>query len=100
MAARILIVEDNPANLELMTYLLGASGYPTLIARDGEDGLRVAKRELPDLIICDVQMPAMNGYQVAQQAKQSATLRHIPLIAVTALAGVSDRDKAVTAGFD
>jgi CheY-like chemotaxis protein len=50
MAARILIVEDNPANLELMTYLLSASGYPTLSARDGVDGLRIAIEELPDLM--------------------------------------------------
>ena len=100
MAARILIVEDNPANLELMTYLLGASGYPTLSARDGVDGLRIAIEELPDLIICDVQLPKMSGYGVAQQVKRSKDLCGIPLIAITAFARVSDRAEALAAGFD
>ena len=100
MAARILIVEDNPANLELMTYLLGASGYPTLSARDGVDGLRIAIEELPDLIICDVQLPKMSGYEVAQQVKRSKDLCGIPLIAITAFARVSDRAEALAAGFD
>ncbi len=100
MRARILIIEDNPANSELMVYLLGASGYTTLAARDGEEGLKVACRELPDLIICDVQMPKMNGYEVAQQAKSNAALRDIQLVAVTASAMVGDREKALAAGFD
>ena len=100
MAARVLIVEDNPANLELMTYLLNAFGYFTLIARDGLDGLRIANSELPDLIICDVQLPKMSGYEVARQAKRSAALHEIPLIAVTAFARASDRAEALAAGFD
>ena len=100
MAARILIVEDNPANLELMTYLLGASGYPTLSARDGVNGLRIAIEELPDLIICDVQLPKMSGYEMAQQVKRRKDLCGIPLIAVTAFARASDRAEALAAGFD
>ncbi len=100
MAARVLIVEDNAANLELITYLLGAFGYTTFVARDGVDGLHVANNELPDLIICDVQLPKMSGYEVAQQLKQSAALHAIPLIAVTAFARVSDRAEALAAGFD
>src|ERR1700724_1144463 len=99
MAARILIVEDNPANLELMTYLLGASRYPTLSARDGVDGLRIAIEELPDLIICDVQLPKMSGYEVAQQVKRSKDLCGIPLIAITAFARVSDRAEASPPGL-
>lgn len=100
MSARILIIEDNPANIELMVYLLGASGYTTLAALDGEEGLKIACRDLPDLIICDVQMPKMNGYEVAQQAKSNAALRDIPLVAVTAFAMVGDREKALAAGFN
>ena len=100
MAARILIVEDNPANLELMTYLLGASGYPTLSARDGMDGLRIAIEELPDLILCDVQLPKMSGYEVARQLKRSKDLCGVPLIAITAFARASDRAEALAAGFD
>jgi two-component system, cell cycle response regulator len=99
-AARILIVEDNLANLELMTYLLGASGYQTLNAGDGAAGLEVARREAPDLILCDVQMPIMDGHEMARQAKSCSALREIPLIAVTAFARNSDRDKALAAGFD
>jgi two-component system cell cycle response regulator len=100
MGARILIVEDNLANLDLMTYLLGASGYRTLSAGDGAAGLEVARREVPDLILCDVQMPLMDGHEMARQAKRDPALQTIPLIAVTAFARDSDRDKALAAGFD
>jgi len=61
MAARILIIEDNEINLSLMTYLLQAAGYEVLEARDGEEGLRSATAGSPDLILCDVQMPKMDG---------------------------------------
>ena len=67
MPARILLIEDNPANLELMRYLLSAFGYAPLVAMTGEDGLETARRELPDLIICDVQLPLLDGYEVARK---------------------------------
>jgi two-component system, cell cycle response regulator len=100
VAARILVIEDNPANLELMTYLLKAFGYATLVARDGREGLEVAQRERPDLIVCDIQLPSMNGYEVARQLKADAALSGIPLVAVTAFAMVDDRNKTLAAGFD
>lgn len=100
MRARILVIEDNPANIELMVYLLDASGYTTLTAGDGVQGLEVAARERPDLIVCDIQMPRMNGYDVARALKGDAGLRRIPLIAVTAFAMVGDQQKAIDAGFD
>jgi CheY-like chemotaxis protein len=100
MPARILIVEDHPANLELMSYLLTAFGHTVLTACDGEAGLEAAHREHPDLILCDVQMPKLNGYGVAKLLKQDAQLRTIPLIAVTAFAMVGDRDKMLATGFD
>jgi len=100
MPARILIIEDNPANLDLMTYLLSAFGHTPLGARDGEEGLAAAGREAPDLIVCDVQLPAMDGYEVARWLKSHPRLRTIPLVAVTALAMVGDRDKMLAAGFD
>ena len=100
MAVRILVIEDNPTNLELMTYLLTAFGHTPSAARDGEEGLAVAQREQPDLILCDVQLPQMNGYEVARWLKSHPHLRTIPLIAVTALAMVGDRDKLLAAGFD
>lgn len=100
MPARILVIEDNTANLELMTYLLKAFGHFTIAARDGEAGLETALRESLDLIICDIELPKLNGYEVAQQLKQHPTLRHVPLVAVTAYAMVDDRDKVLNAGFD
>jgi two-component system cell cycle response regulator len=100
VGARVLILEDNPANLELMTYLLGAFGHTVLAAEDGRQGLEMARREHPDLIICDVQLPQMDGYEVARRLKSDPQLGNIPLVAVTALAMVGDRDRVLAAGFD
>ena len=98
--ARILVIEDNPTNLELMGYLLQAFGHTVMTATDGEQGLEAVRREVPDLIVCDVQIPKFDGYEVATQLKNHPAFRKIPLIAVTALAMVGDRDKMLTAGFD
>jgi len=100
MAARVLIIEDNEANLELAEYLLKASGYATLTARDGEEGIRGARKEHPDLIICDLQMPIMDGYGVVRELKKDPLLRPIPVIAVTALSMPGDRNNVLAAGFD
>jgi two-component system cell cycle response regulator len=98
--ARILVIEDNPTNLELMVYLLKAFGHEPLIAMDGETGLATVQHESPDLIICDVHLPKMDGYEIAQRLKNHPALREIPLVAVTALAMMGDRDKVLKAGFD
>jgi len=100
MSARILIVEDNTDNLKLMSYLLKASGYQLFTAMDGEEALETVTRERPDLVVCDVQIPKIDGYGVAQRLKNHPALRSIPLVAVTALAMVGDRDKMLSAGFD
>lgn len=100
MAGRILVIEDNPANLELMSYLLRAFGYTVLTAGDGAEGIAAARRELVDLIICDIHLPNVDGYAVAKFLKGHPVLRQIPLIAVTALAMVGDREKVIAAGFD
>jgi two-component system cell cycle response regulator len=100
MSARILVIEDNPTNLQLMVYLLKAYGHTVLTAVDGEEGLQAAHREPPDLILCDVQIPRIDGYGVARQLKSHPSLRAIPLIAVTALVMVGDRDRVLAAGFD
>jgi len=84
----------------LMTFLLKSFGHTPVVARDGVEGLALARREPLDLIICDVQMPAMDGYEVARRLKSDPRLRQIPLVAVTALAMVGDRDKMLAAGFD
>jgi two-component system cell cycle response regulator len=100
VTARVLIIEDNAANMELMTYLLHAFGYMVLQARDGQEGLDAAARERPDLIICDLQLPVLSGYDVAQRIKADPALRGIPLLAVTAFAMVDDRRKTLAVGFD
>ena len=98
--ARILVIEDNPDNMELMTYLLEAFGHTPLSATDGGLGLATALSEWPDLIVCDVQLPGLDGYAVARHLKADPALRSISLIAVTALAMVGDRDLVLAAGFD
>lgn len=100
VAARILIIEDNPDNLNLIVYLLSAFGYAPKVAHSGEEGLALARNEKPDLILCDIQLPGMDGYTLARQVKADATLGRVPLLAVTALAMVGDRDKVLAAGFD
>ena len=98
--ARVLVIEDNAANLELMTYLLVAFGHTTLTASKGFEGLEIAQHERPDIIVCDIQLPDIEGYEIARQLKNDTTLRGIPLIAVTALAMVGDRDRILATGFD
>jgi two-component system cell cycle response regulator len=98
--ARILIIEDNRTNLELMTYLLSAFGHTTIAAYDGLQGVEAAARERPDLVICDLELPGINGYEVARRLRVGPVHRIVPLVAVTAFAMVGDRDKALAAGFD
>ncbi|MGK5030408.1 EAL domain-containing protein [Janthinobacterium sp. MDT1-19] len=100
MSARILIIEDNATNMELMVYLLRAFGYTPLAAYDGEEGVRMARSELPDLIICDVHLPKLDGYGVVAELKKDPLLRNIPALAVTALAMVGDRERLLEAGFN
>ncbi len=100
MPTRILVIEDNPANLELMSYLLKSFGYVPLAAHDGEEGLAAVRREKPDLIVCDIQLPGLDGHAVARKIKSEADLSAIPLVAVTAFAMVGDREKVLASGFD
>lgn len=98
--ARILVIEDNPENLELMRFLLQAFQHEALVARNGEEGLSVAERERPDLILCDIHMPTLDGYGVLARLRRDAVLREIPCVAVTALAMLGDQSKILDAGFD
>lgn len=97
---KILIIDDNNDNLELMVFLLNHFGYSTLTAADGEAGIAIAKQEIPNLIICDIQMPKLNGYEVVKILKNDTQLQHIPIIAVTAYAMIGDREKIIAAGFN
>lgn len=100
MAARILIIEDNPANLELMTYLLRAYKYQVLSAADGEAGLAAAQQQLPDVVVCDLQLPKLDGFEVLKRLKAEPRTTAIPVVAVTAYAMVGDRERVLAAGFD
>jgi CheY-like chemotaxis protein len=100
MRARILVIEDNPANLELMRYLLESFGHTVLTAADGEIGVEMVRKERPDLVLCDVQLPKLDGIGVARAVRGDPQLHDVPLIAVTAFAMVGDRDKMLQAGFD
>ena len=100
MTARILVIEDNAANLELLRYLLASSGYTVSQAHDGGQGIALARQELPDLILCDLQMPVVDGYQVLAQLRQHAETAGTPIVAVTAFSMPNDRQKVLTAGFN
>jgi two-component system, cell cycle response regulator len=97
---RILVIEDDPASLELLHYILTAHGYATRTAARGDDGLAAALSEPPDLVICDIQLPGLDGYAVAARLKSDSVLKNVPLVALTALAMVGDRDRVLAAGFD
>lgn len=100
MSARILIIEDDPPSLELLRYLLEAAGHTTLCATDGGAGVRMALDEQPDLVLCDLQMPVMSGYQVAQSLREYLAWRQVPIIAVTAFSMPGDREKTLACGFN
>ena len=100
MLARILVVEDNAANLELVRYLLAFSGYTVMEARDGLQGVEIALQERPDLIICDLQMPLLDGYQVLAQLRENPACAKFVVVAVTAFSMPNDRQMVMTAGFD
>src|ERR1700722_7707961 len=100
MAARMLIIEDDPDSLELAAYLLESAGHTTFRAPDGETGMQVALQESPDLVICDLQIPRMDGHAVVQALRANPKWRRVPVIAVTALSMPGDREMTLAAGFD
>lgn len=100
MKARTLVIEDNPVNQELFVCLLRAAGHVAIRTSSGEAGLRAARYEQPNLIVCDVSLPGIDGCEVARQLKLDAVTRSIPVVAVTAHAMGGDRDSALAAGFD
>ena len=97
-ATRILIVDDSPANLLLLARMLGEKGYETLTAPSGKLALEAARAEPPDLILLDITMPEMNGYETCEQIKADATLRDIPVIFISSLNETIDKVKAFGVG--
>jgi two-component system cell cycle response regulator len=98
--ATILLIEDNAANMDLARYLLEAHGFACHEARDGEAGVRAARERRPDLVLCDLRLPGMDGFAVLRELRADAALAGLPVIALTAYAMVGDRDRVLAAGFD
>jgi len=100
MTARILAVEDNAVNLQLMTYLLRSLGHDVTEATGGQEALDLAAEGTFDLVLLDVHMPGVDGYQVLAWLKSQPRFRYTPIAAVTALAMVGDRERLLASGFD
>ncbi len=96
----ILVVEDNEMNREMLTRRLERKGYAVLIAIDGETSIAVARANAPDLILMDMSLPVVDGWEATRRMKADHALKHIPVIALTAHAMANDRDKALEAGCD
>jgi two-component system cell cycle response regulator DivK len=98
MTKRILVVEDHEDNLQILRDLLAGTEYDMVEARDGQQALIVAARQPPDLILMDIQLPIMDGYEVTRRLKADAALKAIPIIVVTSYALSGDEEKALAAG--
>jgi len=100
MDKTVLIVDDEPVNVELLRDLLQVSGYNTLEATNGIEAVEAATRNLPYLILMDINMPAMNGLEAAAILKENARTKKIPLVAITSMAMHGDEERIRKAGFD
>jgi two-component system cell cycle response regulator DivK len=97
---RILVVEDNMDSYELVRIMLERNGYETFLAMNGRDGVNAAIKQKPDLILMDLSLPEMNGWEATERIKSNPGTMHIPIFAVTAHALDSDRKRALDAGCD
>jgi two-component system, cell cycle response regulator DivK len=97
---RVLVVDDNEDNRRILRDLLRSGGYEVVEATTGEDGIATAKAGTPDLILMDIQLPGIDGYEATRRIKADPTLRRIPLIVVTSYALSGDDAKALAAGAD
>jgi CheY-like chemotaxis protein len=98
--ARILLVEDNEMNRDMLSRRLLRNGYEVVIAVDGQQGVDMATSERPDLILMDMSLPVIDGWEATRQIRANETTRRIPVIALTAHAMAGDREKAMEAGCD
>ena len=97
---RILLVEDNEMNRDMLSRRLQRRGYEVILAVDGQVGIDMANSEAPDLILMDMSLPVIDGWEATRTLKAAAATRDIPVIALTAHAMSTDRDKAIAAGCD
>ena len=100
MKSRILLIEDNEQNRYLLTFLLERRNYEVVAAESGSQGLELAAKVNPNLILLDIQLPGMDGYAVARALKGDSRLKSIPIVAVTSYAMVGDREKVLDAGAE
>jgi CheY-like chemotaxis protein len=98
MKIKALIIEDNEQNMYMLTFLLEKNNYEVMQAFNGLDGIKAAKENSPDVILLDIQLPGMDGYQIATELRKRSDLVHIPIVAVTSHAMVGDREKAMESG--
>ncbi len=96
----VLVIDDNPMNLELATEVLEAAGFDVLRSSRASDGIETARRLLPDIVLMDIGMPEMDGYEALRRLRADESTRHIPAVAVTAFAMGEDEQRALEAGFD
>jgi two-component system cell cycle response regulator len=100
MTARVLVVDDIPANVKLLEAKLGAEYFDVVTAGSGPEALSIIEKEKPDIVLLDVMMPGMDGFEVCRRIKTNPVLSHIPVVMVTALDQVSDRVQGLQAGAD
>lgn len=98
MKAKILVIEDNEQNMYLVTFILEKNGYQVIQANNGIDGISLAMKEKPNLILLDIQLPVMDGYSVARELRKNEAQGRTPIIAVTSYAMSGDREHALEAG--
>jgi CheY-like chemotaxis protein len=98
--AKVLLVEDNEDNWDMLSRRLTRKGYQVVLAHDGAQGVAQARAEMPDIILMDLSLPVMDGWTATRELKASEETRQIPVIALTAHAMSSDREKAIEAGCD
>jgi len=98
--SKILVVEDSPMIQEILVERLRFRNYEVVAADDGQEGVEVAQRELPDLILMDISLPIMDGWEATTKIRQIESIKHTPIIALTAHALVEDRNKSLAIGCD
>ncbi len=97
---KVLLVEDNEMNRDMLSRRLQRRGFEVAFALDGAQGVAMSKTERPDIVLMDMSLPVMNGWEATRAIKADATTRHIPVIALTAHSMAGDREKAMEAGCD
>lgn len=98
MTIKILYIEDNDQNFYLVSFIMSAKGYAVIRGRDGREGIDLATRENPELILLDIQLPVMDGYETARELRKIPGVSTVPIVALTSYAMAGDREKALEAG--